>query len=667
MSGLRKILSESTLLRNTPKALLLVALAYGLSLLLQAPFAFTASFLSSSRPADFDFSDFYATVADARPVADLDTNIVVVNIDRLDRAEIAATLDLIRFSEPRAVGIDVLFQEPHEAATDAYLIDAIKDLPAVVMTQSLECRGGGDDVFSVAERSFFADSLGENVTFGASNLPARMAGGSIREFRPDFPMACGQSMPGFVAALAAAASPGQYARMQERGRQLEVIDYPSHTFNVYTIGELAEQPVDLHDKVVLLGAINMVEDMHPTPIDAAMPGILIHAYALSTVLDGRWVDRRSQAWSYGLACLLTFLITLGFTVLPIGIKGITLRTMQMAIMLSALYFGYRLYVEQRIIIDFAPTLLMIGFGLFACDIFLGLTTITKWLLRHVNNQRAMKQAITLMLLILLPAVASAQYVVREVTGKVTVQRSGASVPVQVNGECGRGDVFNLPEGSSLALLHSVTNKIYKAQGPATLNISQIVAAASAKKDSHAGNVLAQINIGRSGAPGASQVYEQNGMVRRSQAVLDPDTYGISVEPEALAVAILNGTSSQSESPLDVTPLANDSVIGFSARCVSSAPVYFNVLKLTADADGKVSSADISSLGQAVAPYMLQPQQELTREHPADTGTHGERHLLVATPYGYDIDELLDIMEELIESGTPLPAADQSLEVFVYEL
>lgn len=653
------------LLQRSPKALMLVAFAYGLSLLLQAPFAFTASFLSSSRPADFDFADFYHGVADARPVVDLDTNIVVVNIDRLDRAEIAATLDMMRDASPRAVGIDILFQEPHEPLTDAYLIDAIRELPAVVLTQSME-QDGANGKFRVAERSFFADSAGCNVHFGASNLPSRVAGGSVREFRPEFPSASGGVVPGFASALLTEVSPSLAAELRSRRRELEVIDYPSHTFNVYTPDQLTDEAI--RGKVVLLGAINMVEDMHPTPVNASMPGILIHAHALSTMLDGRWVDRRSQAWSTAIACLLCFFVTLGFCVLPIGIKGITLRSLQMALLVGVLYFGYRLYVQERIIIDFAPTLLMIGFGLFACDIFLGLSTIAKWIFNKNKQRYAMKQALTLLAMFLLPFVASAQYVVREVSGKVTVQRNGASVSLNRDAECGRGDVFNLPEGSSVSLLHTVTNKVYKAQGPATLTISQIVAAASAKKDRHLGNVLAQVNIGRSSS--GSQVYEQNGMVRRSQAVLDPDTYGLSVEPEALAIAILNNAGNEltDGNTLQVTALAADSLIGFSARSVASSPVYFNVIKLAFDSDGKAVNADISELGQAVAPYMLQPQQELTREHPAAGASQcNVKHMIVATPCAFDIDELLDIMEELLESGTPIPSPDQTLELNVFVL
>ncbi len=150
---------------------MLVGLAYVLSLVMTAPFAFTASFLNSAATSDFDFSDFYSRVADNRPVREIDNTVMVINLENSDRAEYAALIETLQLTNPAAIGIDVLFQEPHDPMTDEWLISALRSTPNLVMAESL-VKADNQEVFKVSERSFFADTLGGAVRFAASNLPA---------------------------------------------------------------------------------------------------------------------------------------------------------------------------------------------------------------------------------------------------------------------------------------------------------------------------------------------------------------------------------------------------------------------------------------------------------------------------------------------------------------
>lgn len=360
-----------------PTALLLVGLASLLSYEMRAPFSFTASFLNSSKPDDFDFADFYNIVADGRPVREIDDNVVVINLENSDRAEFAAVLERLQSVKPAAIGIDVLFQEPHDPSTDEWLISSLRGLDNVVIVETL-LNDTDDNIFTVSERPFFADTIGGNIEFAASNLPTRVASGTVRTFRSEeYPTADGK-VNGFAAAVAKKANPEVAAELQKRGNEEETINYPSREITVLNLNELADSLEIVNGKVVLIGAVSKTEDIHPTPTDNYMSGILIQAYAISTMLNNNYINRHNSWVEWTIACCLCFIITLGFCVIPPNVKGLVLRITQMVLLILVIYIGYYLFVEKNTIINFSPSLLMITFGLFACDLRLGAVTIYRY-------------------------------------------------------------------------------------------------------------------------------------------------------------------------------------------------------------------------------------------------------------------------------------------------
>ena len=168
------------------KAIGITTLAFVLSTVLMRPFSFSASaFLSNPEKSDFAITDFYSIVADARPVRTIDDRIVIINLSGLDREGIASVLDLMPLLAPQAVGLDVAFIEPHD--DDTHLLQAIAACPNLVLPVTLahDARTGR---FSMAEKSFFTDSTAAHVPVGATNLPAKYAKSTIREFQSYFPL-----------------------------------------------------------------------------------------------------------------------------------------------------------------------------------------------------------------------------------------------------------------------------------------------------------------------------------------------------------------------------------------------------------------------------------------------------------------------------------------------
>lgn len=256
------------------------------SALLAAPFSASVSVLfSSPEKNDFVMSDLFAQVADARPVRTLEDRIVIVDIEHSSRAEIASTLEILSLCNPLAVGLDVNFANPGDEATDLYLRQCITAMPRLVLPLSVNKSGddGDNDLFSIADKPFFFnDSTMGKLTYGIINLPSVRAKNSIREYATAFPLAGGVEQESFPCAVARMGGCDMSRLQARRGdNRLEKIAYPSREFMIIPWGELIDRVDDLEGKYVLVGAVNEASDMHATPINSYMAGIMIHAYSLA--------------------------------------------------------------------------------------------------------------------------------------------------------------------------------------------------------------------------------------------------------------------------------------------------------------------------------------------------------------------------------------------------
>lgn len=344
-------------------------LAFLLSLVFFQPFAFSlTSLVSIPERSDFDITDFYAIVADSRPIKTLDRKILIVDISRSDRDEIADVLDILSFCDPLAVGMDVIFETPRDGEEDEYLLTAVRNCPNLVIATAL----APDSLlsFRYAETSFFQDSLG---TPGAINLAAKYPRATIREFPVWFPSG-NDTIPSFVTAIARFAAPDAAAFLHKRDHRHEIINYPSRKFEIIKPENLIDHAEDIHNRVVLIGAVEDFYDIHSTPIDSRMAGVLIHAYSLSTILEDNYITElnKFQNWLLAfLACLIVIFVSVKLTS---GVKGIVLRVTQLLILYLALVIGYHFFITYNILINFSYILLILSFGLFACDIWNGFET-----------------------------------------------------------------------------------------------------------------------------------------------------------------------------------------------------------------------------------------------------------------------------------------------------
>lgn len=154
------------------QAAIVTLLAFLFSMLIMQPMSFSVmSIFSSPEKSDTSVTDLYAQVADRRPVRTLDPDVVLVDIDRADRAQIAEILDEINLWSPRVVGLDVIFAAPGE--DDSELLRAISESDRIVLPIGLESVG-----FDKSDKS---DESDESGISGKSKNPEKSSKAGISE------------------------------------------------------------------------------------------------------------------------------------------------------------------------------------------------------------------------------------------------------------------------------------------------------------------------------------------------------------------------------------------------------------------------------------------------------------------------------------------------------
>lgn len=376
--------------KNTPSALWRLTIACGITLLafllsniLMSPFsASTSAFFSVPERNDFTITDFYNIVADSRAVSHLDDNIVIVNIDHSDRNEIADIINVANLAGAKAVCLDVMFDEPRDG--DEPLLSAISQSPLLIQPLVMSKSPQSPDTFSIAAASFFYHTdVDSSTVYAAASLPSKFQKSVVREMQLMFPTRGDGDIPSLALAVANAVDPQAAARMTERGNKLETINFHSRRFHVLQPDELIDNADLLQGRVVMIGAVNEPSDLHPTPVNAASSGVMIHAHSIATILDGAFMNPIPGSLNIVMAFILCLVIVIINIFWINGAKGLFLRLLQVLLVWASVQLGYWMFVSHNIIIDFSYALLMVTFGLFACDIWNGLTAITHWLIVRI--------------------------------------------------------------------------------------------------------------------------------------------------------------------------------------------------------------------------------------------------------------------------------------------
>ncbi len=244
-------------------------------------------------------------------------------IDRLFLAKLIAT---IADAKPRAIGVDVLFDQPSEPAKDAALVAALHGIrvPVVLAWAEAATARGAIEPWQEAHLDKFLHAIDNKlVRPGLAYLP-QDADGVIRRLRlASAGRATTETLPVLLAQAAGATVP--------KGREIPLAYYGhptarSQPFNIVTAQLIdatnpaiwAFQKRIFAGRVVLIGADLPDTDRYRTPFAADLlsgppstPGVVILAHATAQLLDGRRVAPVAPWMRWGLAILVALV---GFAV-----------------------------------------------------------------------------------------------------------------------------------------------------------------------------------------------------------------------------------------------------------------------------------------------------------------------------------------------------------------
>ncbi len=216
----------------------------------------------------------------------------------IDRRFLADLLTTIAARSPRAIGLDLLLDQPTEPDKDEALrrtLDAIK-VPLRVSYVD------GADALTERQRAWLDDFVPPRMralaTLGTDQFD------TVRWIFPGQKQADGSYVPGLARALAGdlgVTSPARLADIVWHGRPNG--DVPA--FREYPAQLVATLPAAwFKDKIVLIGSDLSLTDRHRTPFttiaegsQAMMPGVVVHAHSLAQILErrrafsvGRWAN-----------------------------------------------------------------------------------------------------------------------------------------------------------------------------------------------------------------------------------------------------------------------------------------------------------------------------------------------------------------------------------------
>lgn len=244
----------------------------------------------------------------------------------IDRRFLADLIDKLAKAGPKAIGLDILFDQATEPQKDAALVAAIARAANQSGVPVIIAEALAEDGLTPAQISFL-DDFAPKAVRGLANLRrdpydavvrGRFAGREVT----------GNWQPGFAAALSDAHNaqvplgdaPMVFYRTQQ-GEPFGFTTYPAHNAGLLP-------PQWFKNKYVLIGVDLPIEDRHATPfilpngvVAGTLPGVEIHAHLLAQFLRGDAVRQLPAVVLIGLLIVLSTLAALlCWLALPILIK-----------------------------------------------------------------------------------------------------------------------------------------------------------------------------------------------------------------------------------------------------------------------------------------------------------------------------------------------------------
>lgn len=360
-------------------------LAFSLSYFVISDLTSIGIFAPVEKEMDFQISDIYNAVEENKTIHLASSDVIVIGVDNHDREGVLQDIRMIASAEPAAIGLDIYFEVSE--GNDSVLLETITHTTNLV---------GATGVKEVANSAFYErDPLSfyendYNPLVGFINVDTDQSGKVIRTFHPFVRTSSGDTIKSFELVLASITQPERAAQLIARGNEMETIDFSSYVIPIVDADLLDIATVKdlIKDKVVLIGDIRNVEDMYLTPLHGFVPGVMVHAYAVQTILHGSYIDN-IPAWINWLIaiviCIIFVLLLLIAKQKMSNVGNLLIRICQFVIMYVLVLCGCTFFSRIHTYFDFAPSILMLGLGAFAFDIWFALYGIIITISSRIKN------------------------------------------------------------------------------------------------------------------------------------------------------------------------------------------------------------------------------------------------------------------------------------------
>jgi len=218
----------------------------------------------------------------------------------LDRQFLTDTLFVLEQRDVRAIGIDILFDQPSELQKD----QALRNMLHSMKTPLVVAYARSEEGLNKAQQRYIDDFISPELR-GFINLIKDGLSHTVRWIYPGREIPDDLLVRGFPGALSeklGVLPPDEEAPIFWRPSPSEK---EKSTFRAFPIHTLKFLPAAwFKDKIILIGSDLPLSDRHRTPfvtsrgIDGVIPGIVIHAHALSQLLANRpsvYISATNQA------------------------------------------------------------------------------------------------------------------------------------------------------------------------------------------------------------------------------------------------------------------------------------------------------------------------------------------------------------------------------------
>jgi CHASE2 domain-containing sensor protein len=328
---------------------------------------------------DFDFNDIYYSEKKNTKNNSIDNRIVIINIGQADREGIALMIEKTASMKPKAMGLDVVFDDSLDFVKDSLLRETFIRHKNLVVAAKFQL--DSVDKFELT-RNYFKKAA---KVYGYVNFPNEDKE-TTRYFFP-FKINKDTAFSSFSSAIVKLYDTGDtvYHKLQKKGDSKVMINY-TRNYNDMTKqyqvldGERLLMENDYVDSAAIKGKIallayvntnpNDIEDKKFTPMNEKfagksipdMNGIFVHANIISMALDKNYV-KKLPSWANWLIAIIICWLHMSFFIRYYLESHIWFHLVaKIAQVASAIFFvwlGIELFSRYRLKVDMKMSLIVI--------------------------------------------------------------------------------------------------------------------------------------------------------------------------------------------------------------------------------------------------------------------------------------------------------------------